>query len=249
MIFKYKSIINIFYVSITYMEQDEPFNLNLKTAITTEKPVFDINDKFLPHGNYFFTINSLTDYGTSKGRITVENETHEYEFKNFTIIKMMAKSQSRLFRRTSITHLDMPRYNSPSNSPSVFHNYVLESPPQYQPSAPPALETREQRVNSSGSITSMGSSEGEHAARSTSPIIMARVSPKTEERKNGLWVNTREPDTCSICLEYLVDTDRKTFLSCRHVFHRKCIRQWEKTQKKHLNPFYCPNCKAEVRAR
>ena len=51
---------------------DESFDLNLKTAITTEKPVFDVNDKFLPHGNYFFTINSLTEYGTSKGKINVK---------------------------------------------------------------------------------------------------------------------------------------------------------------------------------
>ncbi len=245
---------------------DEQFDLNLKTAITTEKPVFDINDKFLPHGNYFFTINNLTDYGTSKGKITVTNDTHDYEFKNFTVIKMMAKSQSRLFRRTSITHLDMPRYQSPSNSPSVFQNYILESPP--------SIENRQARTTSIGSIGSFGSiasidmgeqneintrtvsGSSEESGGRTSPILSYRISPKTdEENKKNLWLQpneTDDPEVCSICLEGFknrVYNSKKTILSCKHVFHRRCLRIWEKSQKKQKKEFYCPNCKREVTCR
>ena len=248
---------------------DESFDLNLKTAITTEKPVFDVNDKFLPHGNYFFTINSLTEYGTSKGKINVNNETHNYEFKNFTVIKLMAKSQSRLFRRTNITHLDMPRYQSPTNSPTVFQNYILESPA--------SVENRQNRSTSVGSLASVGSfgsiasiditGHNEHSGRTISgssdensgrrsPILSYRISPKTEEenRKN-LWIQTNEttePDVCSICLDGFgsrLYNSKKITLTCNHFFHRKCLRNWEKSQKKQKKEFYCPNCKEEITCR
>ena len=42
-------------------EESDGINIDLKTSLSTDKPVFDVNDKFLPHGNYYFTIRKFTE--------------------------------------------------------------------------------------------------------------------------------------------------------------------------------------------
>ena len=91
-------------------------SLGSKILISTDKPIFDIHDKWLPPGTYTYKINSLTEINTIKGTIVAGRKTGDYEFKYFTTIKMMAKAQSILLRRTNLT-LDMTSYPSPSNSP------------------------------------------------------------------------------------------------------------------------------------
>ena len=57
--------------------------------------------------------------------------------------------------------------------------------------------------------------------------------------------------TCCICLEDLEITKNKiktrkdiTFLTCDHVFHTKCIKEWFKTDKKYDNySGSCPMCR------
>lgn len=195
---------------------DSGINIDLKTTISTEKPVFDVNDKFLPHGNYYFTIRKFTERNTGVGNIEIANERHTYEFKNYTIIRLMAKSQSRLCRRAGIEHIDMPRYGSPSNSPSILRNVVLDSPRR-------------------------------------SPRICSRMSPKIEQNKRALNIQTRSisessdelMSCCSICIDDIALTDVAR-LPCGHYFHKKCIRAWEKTQKRAKKDFDCPNCKAVI---
>ena len=219
---------NVSSTSTSSSSSNSGINMNLKTTLSTDKPVFDVNDKYLPHGNYYFTIRTFTERNTAIGKIKIANESHTYEFKNYTIIRLMAKSQSRLCRRAGIDHIDMPRYGSPSNSPSILRNIVLDSPRR-------------------------------------SPRIRARVSPKIQEHKqmnrgahsvtnsSNLGVQTRSMSessdelisNCSICIDE-ISIDKVARLPCGHYFHKKCIRSWEKTQKRARKPFDCPNCKAIV---
>lgn len=93
-------------------------SLGSKILISTDKPILDIHDKWLPPGTYTYKINSLTENSTIKGTIVSGRKTGDYEFKYFTTIKMMAKMQSILLRRTNLK-LDMTSYPSPSNSPYI----------------------------------------------------------------------------------------------------------------------------------
>lgn len=173
------------------------FDLNMKTSISTEKPVFDIHDNYLPYGNYFFTIKSFSSNGTSIGTIKINNEIMQFEFKNFTVIRMMAKSQARLHRRANIFHLDMPDNPSPSHTPSVINNYVLSSnSPRVRSNLSPAPRT--------------SSNESSPPALS---LINRKVSSSTES----------DEDSCTICFESNADF----FLPCNHFFHLNCIKEWE----------------------
>jgi hypothetical protein len=103
-------------------------SLSSKILFSTEKPIFDVNDKWLPHGNYSFQIKHYTSSNTIQGDIISPkiDGSGNYEFKYFTVIKMMAKAQSRMARRCNIG-LDITLYPSPSNSPETFPN-VAPSP-------------------------------------------------------------------------------------------------------------------------
>jgi hypothetical protein len=94
-------------------------SLSSKVLFSTEKPIFDVNDIWLPHGNYSFQIKHYTDSNTIQGEITSQRTNGNYEFKYFTVIKMMAKAQSRMARRCDIG-FDVTQYPSPSNSPETF---------------------------------------------------------------------------------------------------------------------------------
>lgn len=47
------------------------------------------------------------------------------------------------------------------------------------------------------------------------------------------------PYSCSICLDTLPSYHPTTTLSCNHIFHRECLRQW--------HPKPCPLCRVESR--
>lgn len=101
----------------------------MKTLLSTEKPKLDVNDKFLPHGNFSFCIKRFTEQNTIVGEIRSSEVNEIYEFRYFSIIQMMAKSQARLARRVSIANigvLEVPSCPSPSNSPSIFRNVVID---------------------------------------------------------------------------------------------------------------------------
>ena len=173
------------------------FDLNMKTSISTEKPVFDIHDNYLPYGNYFFTIKSFSSQGTAIGTIKINDDIRQFEFKNFTVIRMMAKSQARLHRRANIYHLDMPDNPSPSHVPSIVNNFVLSS------SSP--------RVRSHLS-----------PAPRTSSTELSPPELSANNRKVSISTESDE-DSCTICFEGKTDF----FLPCKHFFHLKCIKQWE----------------------
>ncbi len=94
-------------------------SLSSKILFSTEKPIFDVNDKWLPHGNYTFQIEHYTSSNTIQGSIISTKTNGNYEFKYFSVIKMMAKAQSRMARRCDIGH-DITKYPSPSSSPETL---------------------------------------------------------------------------------------------------------------------------------
>ncbi|CAL4077439.1 unnamed protein product [Meganyctiphanes norvegica] len=53
-------------------------------------------------------------------------------------------------------------------------------------------------------------------------------------KRNGLFIFNK--DKCSICLEVLL-TKPNASLSCKHVFHERCIKNWLKREST------CPNCR------
>ena len=114
-------------------------SLETKILLTTDKPMFDVNDKWLPNGNYSFKIISYSEESTVKGDILAGPVTGRYEFKYFSIIKLMAKAQSRLARRTQL-QLEITNYPSPSNSP-MLQTKSLISPHTAHRVSPVAINT------------------------------------------------------------------------------------------------------------
>ena len=77
----------------------------MKVYITTEKSIFDVNDVLLPEGNYYFDIIRFTNYNSVIGKVISNVINRIYEFKTFSIIKMMAKGQASIARKTRHTYL------------------------------------------------------------------------------------------------------------------------------------------------
>jgi len=154
-------------------------SVDLKTLITTDRPKFDINDKYLPNGNYSFTIERFGDgepgnvTGIVTGIVKDENAEQEksamrelnerYTFKYYSVIQMMSKAQSQVARRArtistqrieGLDFTDIPSYPSPSNSPGIMRNVKLDETMRQE-----SVESDERdRKDSSESHLSRGSS-------------------------------------------------------------------------------------------
>lgn len=108
-------------------------SFEIKTMISTYKPIYDVNDKYLPYGNYNFIINKLTGNNSAVGTILVNGENESYEFKYHSIIKMMARSQAVLCRKANVFDDNIPTYKSPKITPDnkKVHNLSLSIPRKF----------------------------------------------------------------------------------------------------------------------
>ncbi len=90
-----------------------------KTVICTEKPVLDINDNLLRPGKYIFEVTHV-DGSTIGGNLKEFNSSRKTKlhFKCFTLLKLMAKAQSWLIKRTELPQDTLPSYPSPPSSPT-----------------------------------------------------------------------------------------------------------------------------------
>lgn len=97
--------------------------LEMKSLIVTDN-VYDVNDKFLEAGRYYFMIIRFSDKNTVLGQIlSIDNLVNaEYEFRFFSLMNMIVKGQSYLARRVDTNLLsnslkesneNMPNYPSP----------------------------------------------------------------------------------------------------------------------------------------
>tara|TARA_B100000674_G_C37539135_1_gene777512 strand:- start:91 stop:567 length:477 start_codon:yes stop_codon:yes gene_type:complete len=88
--------------------------LNMKLFLCTDKNLFDVNDKYLEVGKYYFTVESFNEKNVI-GKLLINKKRESYEFRFYTLMTMMAKGQSYLSRRADIKNINMPNYPSPKN--------------------------------------------------------------------------------------------------------------------------------------
>ena len=108
----------------------------IKTTISSNSNIFDINGQWLPKGNYYFCVDEFSET-TAKGELTERSFNANYEFKLADLVKMMSIAQARLARRANIVDTHMPSCASPSISPittpnelrfrTIINNYVDDS--------------------------------------------------------------------------------------------------------------------------
>lgn len=195
-------------------------NKEMKVLLTTERPIFDVNDQWLPQGTYSFDIIRFTQKNSVQGRITssLYNDSSNdingvFEFKSFSVIKMMSKAQSFLSRKSSIQYpIDITQYPSPSNSPISFseNTFVKKKSP-----------LSKEHINNV------------HIPEKIYQLRFPKKSPPPVHE-------------CTICLELCqVDVNQPNnikALPCGHVFHKQCIRKWIKSS----NHDNCPNCRNKL---
>jgi hypothetical protein len=88
----------------------------IKTTISANNNIFDVNGQWLPKGNYYFCIDEFTE-STAKGELFERSFNADYEFHLKDLVKMMSIAQARLARRANIINTHMPSSASPTLSP------------------------------------------------------------------------------------------------------------------------------------
>ena len=88
----------------------------IKTTISSNNNIFDVNGQWLPKGNYYFCIDEFTDT-TAKGELFERSFNADYEFYLKDLVRMMSIAQARLARRANISDSHMPSSASPTMSP------------------------------------------------------------------------------------------------------------------------------------
>ena len=99
-----------------------------KIIISSDKPVLDITIKVLPPGVYTYIVDSFGTGEVIRGRISENPGMGVFKFKSFTLIKLMAKAQSFMFRRLNRNRpicAEVSNHPSPSNSPYSRSNKRL----------------------------------------------------------------------------------------------------------------------------
>lgn len=97
--------------------------INMKAFIVTDIILFDMNDKTLEPGKYYFLIKNFSENKSVIGEIIDDNSSPSlFEFRFFTFMTMIIKAQSYLAKRIDENSLSstlvlkgehMPVYDSP----------------------------------------------------------------------------------------------------------------------------------------
>ena len=213
--------------------------MEITALINTERPKLDINDKYLPEGNYSFIIKHFGENGNITGIIdgkmyhcdgsdlrkaVKKHFSEQYTFKYYSVIQMMAKAQSQLARRArtisskrieSLDYKNIPAYPSPSSIPGLMKNVVIDN----------------------------SDSSHEGSVLTTQSRARYRLSPDLLKLPNLVLNNNyrkrrKSLAKCMICLN---SDNLDKVLECGHKYHYQCIRKWyndcEKT---------CPVCRAFI---
>ena len=94
----------------------------IKTTISANNNIFDVNGQWLPKGNYYFCIDEFTE-STAKGELFERSFNAEYEFHLKDLVKMMSIAQARLARRANVDEMGIPK----CDSPNIKQNRVFAS--------------------------------------------------------------------------------------------------------------------------
>ena len=189
------------------------------TTISTVKRVYDKHNQLLPPGNYYYEITSYSN-GYFRGKISCKGDYGVFILRAKEVVKMMAIAQARLGR---IVNKDnnhffgdkFPKYNSPCTSPVVRSNLV---------------DTLNRYSNIHNEIQKIVEDIGKETVNDTNDN---KTVGDIKDKKN---VNESQPDECSICLTPVSEFHQK-ILSCSHIFHWHCIKEWIKESKT------CPVCR------
>ena len=110
--------------------------LSMKSFISTDINVYDINEQFLEAGKYYFIIQEFTKNNSVIGIVLSSNNNTQYEFRFFSLMTMMVKGQSYLSRRLDRNLLsetlgadgiyNMPNYPSPKKPDIERLTYLKE---------------------------------------------------------------------------------------------------------------------------
>lgn len=94
--------------------------LEMKSLIVTNNNIFDVNDKFLEAGKYYFIINRFSPNNTVIGNIISFDSLNnsEYEFRFFSLMNMIVKGQSYLAHRVNFDLLSESLKQAPENLPN-----------------------------------------------------------------------------------------------------------------------------------
>ena len=218
-------------------------SLRLNTCISTIRSIYDETGKYLPSGNYYFTVNEITNHNII-GTLRNNRLNCEYVFSIKKFLKMMSNAQSRLIDFTDLRKEEyMPQYNFPitANNGYFTGEYVRPSTNRvsitnmhsryvvnyYEPDRVSSLLRRENRI-----LTPSYVSPYRYNPNSSENRRETRDFPESENHDNEI------DNKCSICWEPVL-RNSKTLL-CDHKFHRNCINTW-------LNQnTTCPLCRREV---
>jgi len=108
--------------------------LQMKAMIVSDKNLFDVNDKLLEAGKYYFVIDSFGENKTVIGHIVSDHlKNTQYEFRFFSFMTMIIKAQSYLSRRLDCDNLNnsllvnlenLPSYPSPKKQSKKRISYL-----------------------------------------------------------------------------------------------------------------------------
>ena len=87
--------------------------LNLKVFLCTNHAVYDVNEKVLHTGKYFFEVDEISNNHVKGNVVRSNREKIPYEFRYYSFMLMMSKAQSSLARRANIKDPRMPKFDSP----------------------------------------------------------------------------------------------------------------------------------------
>ena len=217
--------------------------MELNTLITTDRPKLDINDQYLPDGNYSFVIQHFSDGGNVTGMVegTVTEKydslnkpikkhiKKKYTFKYYSVIQMMAKAQSQVARRAKtisskrIEDLDfnnIPSYPSPRNLHGTMRNIVLDSSESSDDGSPKLIYRKSELNNNCNYNDRFLPILGP-----PTDIIEEKEKKKKKKKRNHFFRKKKSIDEaeCMICLNS--ENLNKT-LKCGHKFHYHCIFRW-----------------------
>jgi len=102
----------------------------VKTLIVSDINVYDVNDKFLESGIYYFIIRDFVRGKNIVGDLLYKNNKIQYEFRYFSFMMMLIKAQSYLARRINIELLptELLITNSMPDNPSPKKSIEKKKP-------------------------------------------------------------------------------------------------------------------------
>ena len=212
------------------------------TTISALNRVYDKHNQMLPPGNYYYEIIGYSN-GYFRGNISCKGDYGVFILRAKDVVKMMAVAQARLGR---IVNKDndlffgdkFPKYSSPRTSPVVRSNLVetLNRYSNFQNEVNQIVADIEketvgetigkQPVGETIGKQPVGETGGKQPVGETIGKQSVDETPKDEI----------QPDECSICLTTVGEFHQK-ILSCSHIFHWHCIKEWIKESKT------CPVCR------